>query len=78
MQLADAIRKRIKHLLRENHMRPYDLCKASGIAPAVLSEFMNNHTKNLRVDTLLHLCEGFNVTLEQFFSDNLFKDVYSE
>ena len=78
MQLAEATRKRILHLLKQNNMKPYELSKAAGIALPTLSDFMKNDTKNLRMDTVLHICEGFNITLVEFFSDPLFDDVMAE
>ncbi len=78
MQLADATRKRIKFFLEQNKMRPYELSKAAGIALPTLTDFMKNDTKNLRMDTMLHICEGFNITLKEFYDDPLFDDVMSE
>lgn len=78
MQLAEATRKRILNLLKQNNMKPYELSKAAGIALPTLSDFMKNDTKNLRMDTVLHICEGFNITLVEFFSDPLFDDVMAE
>lgn len=78
MQLAAATRKRIKFLLKQNKMRPYELSKAAGIALPTLTDFMKNDTKNLRMDTMLHICEGFNITLKEFYDDPLFNDVMSE
>jgi hypothetical protein len=39
---------------------------------------MKNDTKNLRMDTMLHICEGFKITLKEFYDDKLFDDVMSE
>lgn len=78
MQLADATRKRIKFFLKQNKMKPYELSKAAGIALPTLTDFMKNDTKNLRMDTMLHICEGFNITLKEFYDDPLFDDVMSE
>lgn len=75
MQLSDATRLRIKDLLKLNNMRMYDLCKTSGVPCSTLSDFMNAKTKLLKLDTLLHLCEGLNITLVEFFDNELFKDV---
>ena len=36
---------------------------------------MKNDTKNLRMDTMLHICEGFKITLKEFYDDKLFDDV---
>ena len=78
MQLSDATRKRIKNLLKENNMKLWDLSKAAGISLPTISDFFKNDTKNLRMDTLLHICEGFNITLKEFFDDSLFDEVISE
>ena len=36
---------------------------------------MNGTTELIKLDTLLHVCEGFNITLIEFFSDPTFNDV---
>ena len=78
MQLSDATRKRINFLLKEKNMNLWDLSKAAGISLPTISDFLKNDTKNLRKDTMLHICEGFNITLKEFFDDPLFEDVISE
>ena len=78
MQLSDATRKRIKFLLKEKNMKLWDLSKAAGISLPTISDFLKNDTKNLRMDTMLHICEGFNITLKEFFDDSLFDDIISE
>lgn len=78
MQLSDAIRKRIYGLLKTNNMKLFDLSKAAGVSLPTISDFLKNDTKNLRTDTLLHICEGFNISLKDFFDNPLFNDVIAE
>ena len=78
MQLSDATRKRIYNLLKENNMKLFDLSKSTGVSLPTISDFLKNDTKNSRMDTMLHICEGFNITLQEFFNDPLFDDVISE
>jgi len=78
MQLSDAIRKRIYDLLKQNNMKLFDLSKAAGVSLPTISDFLKNDTKNLRTDTLLHICEGFNISLKDFFDNPLFNDVIAE
>ncbi len=78
MQLSDATRKRIYNLLKENNLKLFDLSKSAGVSLPTISDFLKNDTKNLRMDTMLHICEGFNITLQEFFNDPLFDDVISE
>ncbi len=72
MKLSDAIRKRIEYYLEEKNMNVWKLCKMSGIPCSTISTFMSGKTELLKIDTLLHICEGFNITLREFFSDEMF------
>lgn len=72
MKLSDAIRKRIKFFLKEKNMNIWKLCKMSGIPCSTISTFMSGKTELLKIDTLLHICEGFDITLREFFSDETF------
>lgn len=74
MKLSNAIRKRIKFYLKENNMNTWKLCKMSGIPCSTISTFMSGKTELIKLDTLLHICEGFEITLGEFFSDSMFDD----
>ena len=78
MQLSDATRIRIRQLLKDNNMKLWNLATAAGVSLPTISDFMKNDTKHLRMDTMLHICEGFNITLKDFFDDPIFEDVISE
>ena len=78
MKLSDAIRKRIKFYLKEKNMNVWKLCKMSGIPCSTISTFMSGKTELLKIDTLLHICEGFNITLKDFFDNPIFNEVISE
>ncbi len=78
MVLAKAIRKKITRLLKEHDWKTWDLCKATGIPCSTISTFMSGKTSLLKLDTLLYICEGFDITLAEFFSDPLFKDVNAD
>ena len=75
MTLADAVRKLMRYYLDKNNMSIWALFKASGIPRSTLCSFMNGTTELIKLDTLLHVCEGFNITLLEFFSDPIFNDV---
>lgn len=72
MRLSDAIRKRIKFYLKEKNMNVWRLCKMSGIPCSTISTFMSGKTELIKLDTLLHICEGFGVTLGEFFTESMF------
>ena len=72
MRLSDAIRKRIKFYLKEKNMNAWKLCKMSGIPCSTISTFMSGKTELIKLDTLLHICEGFGITLREFFTEPMF------
>lgn len=72
MKLSDAIRKRIQFYLKEKKMNVWKLCKMSGIPCSTISTFMSGKTELIKLDTLLHMCEGFGITLGEFFTEPMF------
>lgn len=72
MKLSDAIRKRIKFYLKEKNVNVWKLCKMSGIPCSTISTFMSGKTELIKLDTLLHICEGFGITLGEFFTEQIF------
>ena len=78
MTLSEAIRIKIKSYLKERHMTCWALFKASGVPCSTISTFMTSKTELIKLDTLLHICEGFGVTLGEFFSDPMFDTVEQE
>ena len=75
MQLSDAIRLKVNNLIKDNNVNVWYICKNTGIPCSTLTTFLNGKTKLLKLDTLLHICEGFGITLTEFFEDSIFKEV---
>ena len=78
MKLSEAIRKRIKFYLKQKNMNMWKLYKLTGIPCSTLSTFMNGKTELIKLDTLLHICEGFQITLGEFFTDKIFDNAEQE
>ncbi len=75
MYLSDAVRNRIKYYQEKNNMSLWALFKSSGVPMSTLAAFMSKRTELIKLDTLLHICEGFGITLTEFFEDDIFSDV---
>lgn len=75
MSLSDAIRNRIKFYQEKNDMTLWRLFKASGVPMSTLAAFMSKRTELIKLHTLLHICEGFGITITEFFEDDVFKEV---
>ena len=75
MQLSEAVKKRIINLVNEKDITLHKLSLRAGISYSTLSSFINGKSKSPKLVTLLHICEGLGIELNEFFTDDLFKDV---
>lgn len=76
MLLSEAVKERIKYFLDKKEMTLWDLYKSSRVPKATIYAFMNSGKENLvKLDTLLHLCEGLGISIKKFFDDPIFEDV---
>lgn len=78
LTLEQAIRKRIINLAKERGLTINKVSTLSGMPHTTLLSFMNNETHDPRISTLLHICEAFEISLDDFFRDKLFNEVKSE
>ena len=78
MQLSDAVKKRIINLTNEKHITLHSLSLESGISYSTLNSFINGKCQSPRLVTILHICEGLGIELNEFFADEMFKDVESD
>lgn len=78
MSLSDAIRKRIEELMKQNGIKYVNaVSNLAGISNS-LNDFMAGKTDLPKIDTILHICEGFGIQLVDFFNSPLFIDVQYE
>ncbi len=75
MTLSQAVKERILQLASERKITLHKLSLESGITYSTLSSFINGKCKNPNLATILHLCEGLQIELSEFFKDEIFKDV---
>lgn len=78
MQLSRAVKLRLKRLLKQNNMSEYNLSIQAGISPSIINDFFRGKVTYIRLDNLLHICEGLNITLKEFFDDSVFEEVKAE
>lgn len=75
MLLPEAIKLRIIELLDENKISAYKLSYKGGISPSNISDVLRGKVAEPTVSTILHICEGANITLKDFFDSKLFDEV---
>lgn len=73
MQLNEAIKIRLKNLMKEKNINSkYEVSCDAGINPSLLNDFFRSRTLYPRINTLYLICEGIGITLQEFFNDPIF------
>ena len=73
MALNKAFAMRISNLLIKNNMSKYRLEKESGLTHSALRYIFNEINNDVKFSTICKVVGAFNMTLEEFFDDDLFK-----
>ena len=76
MRSIDAIRIRLKNLIREHNTNYNDLSIKSGLPRSTIKTFFYyKNARSVTVYTLSMLCGGLGITLTDFFNDDIFRFV---
>ena len=67
MNTREAISKRILDLCRERGITPNKLSTISAVPQATIKSILNGESKNPGAVTIKKLCDGFEVSLGEFF-----------
>lgn len=78
MNLQEAIRLRIINLCKEHNININKLSTLAGVRQSTINSIIIGDSKNVQVLTILRICLGLNMQLEDFFTDELFKDLDDE
>lgn len=78
MTLSQAIVERIIELQTDRKITTNKLATLSGLSQATVRDITYGVSKAPKINSLLHICEGFNITLKDFFDSPLFNNVSDE
>lgn len=73
MKTPEAISQRILNLCKERDITPNKLGTISGVEPSTITSIFYGKSKNPGIVTIKSLCDGLEITLYDFFDDDLFK-----
>lgn len=72
MTLSNAIKQRIIDIASKKGITLHKLALQSGVPYSTLSSFLNGKCTSMTLTTLLHICEGANISIKDFFNDPMF------
>lgn len=78
MTLSNAIVTRIKELQKDKNLTTNKLSTLSSLTQSTVRDITYGVSKAPKINSLLHICEGFNISLKEFFDSPLFNNVTDE
>ena len=78
MDTKEAVANRIRQLCNEHGITPNGLSNLAAVPQATIKSILNFESKNPGVVTLKKLCDGFEITLGEFFSTPEFDNLEQE
>lgn len=78
MGAYEAVKTRILQLCDEKNMTIYKLSIESAVAQSSIKNILYGKSKNPGVVTIKMLCDGFGITLNDFFNSDCFNNLDQE
>ena len=78
MSTYTAVKNRILQLLGEKNMSIYKLATESAVPPSSIKNILYGKSQNPGIVTLNMLCDGFGITLIEFFDTEEFRGLEQE
>lgn len=78
MDTREAIAARIVQLCKERNITPNGLSNIAAVPQATIKSILNGESKNPGSVTIKKLCDGFEITLGEFFSTPEFDGLEQE
>lgn len=78
MTIGDAVMKRIINLCYEHNITVNKLATISGITQSTLNNITSGRNNSATVSTIKKICDGLDITIQDFFDCELFNDLEQE
>ena len=78
MATYEAVKNRILQLCEQKRLTIYKLSMESAVAPSSIKNILYGKSKNPGIVTIKMLCDGFGISLNEFFNTDEFRELEQE
>ena len=78
MSIKEAVVFRLQAICRERGMKYNSLAVAAGVTPSTVYSLMDARRRDVSLITLKKLCDGLDMTITEFFDDDVFRRLEQE
>jgi transcriptional regulator with XRE-family HTH domain len=78
MTARNAVRQRIIDLCASHGITINKLGTICGVTQSTLNNIVNTGSNNPTISTIAKICDGLEITIRDFFNDEIFEDIEQE
>lgn len=78
MNIGEAVKERILQLCRDYEISVNKLSSMSGVTQSTVNNIVSGRNNSTTISTIKKLCDGLNITIEEFFHSELFRNLEQE
>lgn len=78
MNIGEAVRERILQLCQDRDISINMLCTMSGVTQSTVNNIINGRNRSTTVSTIKKLCDGLDISIEDFFTNEVFQNLEQE
>lgn len=78
MNTKEAVATRIIDLCKQRNIATNTLANISGVSPSTVYSILNEKSQNPGIVSIKKLCDGFEISLKEFFNSPIFDNLEQE
>lgn len=78
LKVKDAVVKRLKKLCSDRGIKMNTLANISGVTPSTVYSLLDDSHRSITITTIKILCDGLDITLNEFFTSEIFDNLEQE
>ena len=78
MLIGEAVKLRILELCTQRELSINKLCTISGITQSTVNNIVSGRNNSVTVSTIKKICDGLDITIQDFFDSELFNGLEQE
>ena len=78
LNIGEAVKLRIAELCMRRNITINKLATISGVTQSTLNNIIGGRNKGTNISTIKKLCDGLDITIQEFFSSDVFNGLEQE
>lgn len=78
MRISEAISKKLNKICKERNISVNKLANMSLLTQSTVEHLVNGDSNNPKLLTIIRICDGLGMSLQEFFADDLFRNMDRE